>query len=924
MLVSVKTHLDHTQLCSTVSQRSWRFHGMRHDDLIAGGSRHQGRVASLDAALRGVDALGGSVELVYELYPDRSCQKLDVTLHATIPYHLADSTSVHSVLNQLESAYSLQHIITRCPRPRKISDKENSPKVILKDRPEDFPWTEVTSTLESASLYPVPGQYSPGQPLRVRSSIDWAMLLSLLADVAEPVIIRFRSAAARREALCRQLDEAQRRWQLHQKLERRHAKRQERFTSDNPQSRPRSSAEDTTSATRWATTALKALAEMVPFARHLLIHIDASDPQTARYVADVIQRTVFEAGTATTQNSTSSGSCSARSLGSIPGIEGSSSADDLLSMAGTLCRTGEVARVLAGPLVDSPLMLSSMSASDDMPTDKKGIVLGTRFDETVDRTSDAVVIFPLSKLKQHIGIFGSTGSGKSASIRQVMAECARLDRPLPVTYLALAKNEGPALLGWLKSPDERLKAYAERMVFYGLHVSAPLKPSINPFDLQDAGPIERAEHAHRVLKSSIALEGPLMGNCLEACFDLCHDTQQAGMTPIIADLPDAIRLVQRGLGYAGEVQGNLGGAAEARLGELTGGQAGELFRSPSSRPRIEDLFARPHIISCGLAPDNATAMFCIDLLLRLERWLIANPIKTNDGCPRLMVVIDEIQAIAPRNPRPRDGGPTASIEAAAIIAHCIKTLRSLGVSILFASQHPLSVDPEIVKSPGAHLILTQNHIEERQELAGLIGLSPQQCNQLNGLESGHGFVRSPGMKRPQRIVMPYLVGLHDCPDLNDAELACYCAKSSQHRALAIESYHAEISMREDRLLRATVQLRQERYRLRDLAQVAAIAKTHANRPDTATQLLTEIRRVATQLYSDLVQQSRQIERQWARTLTPPPEWLVSWSETARRSVKQKKQVAELCRRHRRLAGAYRHWIDRTKRAMQKAKNLMNP
>jgi hypothetical protein len=360
------------------------------------------------------------------------------------------------------------------------------------------------------------------------------------------------------------------------------------------------------------------------------------------------------------------------------------------------------------------------------------------------------------------------------------------------------------------------------------------------------------------------------------------------------------------------------------MGEVTGGQTGELFRSSASLPGIEDLLARPHVISCGLAPANATALFCTDLLLRLERWLITNPLQTDDGRPRVALILDELQAIAPRDPRSLGGDrPTASIEAAAIIAHCIKTLRSLGVSIIFASQHPRSISAELLKAPGTCLALRQSQIEERQELAGLIGLSPQQCEQLNGLEPGHGFVRSPGMKSPQRIVIPFITGIHDCPDLDDAELARHCAQSSHHRKLAIGSYQDQIAMREDRLLRAIAQLRQDRYRLHDLSQAAKIAKTHTDRPDTATQLLAEIRRVTTQIHSGLAQQSRQIERQWARTLTPPPEWLVSWAETTRRSVKQKKQVAELSRRHRRLAGAYRNWITRTKRAMQQAKNLMN-
>ncbi|MFN3166379.1 MAG: hypothetical protein ACE37H_04870 [Phycisphaeraceae bacterium] len=933
MLVSTNHHPDHaTKSRPLVVQRSWRLQRVRYDAITANDARRRGNAASFESALRAIDQLGGTVECSYQLYPERLSQKLDITLHATIPNHQADSTLVQGALDQLEHAYSLQHVIARCSRKKRA--RENSPKALLEDYPNKIPGAfpgagvMVTSTLESASLLPLPGQYSPGQPLQVRNSIDWAMVLSALADVAEPVIIRFRSATARREALCRQLDEAQRRWQLHQKTQRQREKRQQRLTSNNQQPRSRSHAEAITNATRWATNELDAVAKMSASAMHLYAQIDASNPCIARSVAEIIRAGIFDPDTATTRAIPTLGFSGNQGSDHevCPGFWDSSQADDLLSMASTLCLTAGVAQVLTGPLVDSPLMLpSSMSASDETSAGKKAIVLGTRFDETVDRSSETKASLGLSHLPKHLSALGQTGFGKTGFIYQFLSECARLDPPLPATYITLAKNEGPALLGWLKNSDPRLTNYAEKMVFYGLHSSSPLKPSINPFALEDATPIERAEHAHRVLKSAIPLEGPLMANCQEACSDLCHDMQTTGVTPVIADLPDVIRHIQQLLGYTGDVQGNLGSAAEGRIGEVTGGQTGELFRSPTSLPRIEDLLARPHVISCGLAPANATALFCIDLLLRLERWLIANPIQTDDGRPRLVIVIDEIQEIAPRNPMFQGGDrPTATIEAAAIIAHCIKTLRSLGVSIIFASQHPGSIDAELLKSPGTCLALRQSQIEERQEIAGLIGLSPQQCEQLNGLEPGHGFVRSPGMLRPQPIVLRFITGVHDCPAVNDSELSRHCAQSAHHRTLAIESYQGQVTMREDRLLRAMAQLQQHRCRLRDLSQAAVIASNHTDRPDAATQLLAEIRRVAIQIQSDLAQQSRQIERQWARTLTPPPEWLVGWAETTRRSVKQKKQVTELCLRHRRLAGAYRHWIVRTKRAMQQAKNLMNP
>ncbi|MFN3166993.1 MAG: hypothetical protein ACE37H_08010 [Phycisphaeraceae bacterium] len=909
MLVRAVNHPDKpVRRYSPVRQRRWRLMGIRGEVLDAGDARRRADAASLEAALRMLDGIGGHIEMDYVLHPDRQHQKLDITLAAVIPSGPADRSLADAILRQVESAFSQQHVIARC-RPKGARKHGTQAATIV-------------STIDDACLQPVPGRFSAGQPLQVRSFIDWSMLLIALADLAEPVMIRFRSGAVYHHSLHRNMDEVQRRWQMRQEIARRSGadRRRTYINGEADHPRPRHRPESLTSATRWPTAALQSLAAMTGSAQHLDIRVSADDPGTVLQTAGVVQAAVFESATARVRLMAPENTDKAAPGATISATH----PDDLLSMAGTMCAEDGVARVMAGPVLDSPLMYSTKSASVNS-VDGQGIALGSRFDDNVDRASDTDAILPLSKLSQHLGVLGYNGSGKSVCIRQLIAECARLEQPLPVTYITLAKNEGPALLGWLKSPDPRLRTYAEQMVFYGLHTTAPLKASINPFGLQDACPIKRAEHAHRVLKSAIALEGPLMGNSLDACLDLCHDMQRHGVMPVIADLPDAIRRVQQALGYGGEILGTIGPAGESRIGEITGGQTGALFRSSGSLPRIEELFARPHCISCGLASEKSTAMFCIDMLLRLEHWLLENPVEADSSTPRLIIIFDEIQVIAPRDPRAIGGDrPTAAIEAAAIIAHCIKTLRALGVAIVFASQHPLSIDAELVKAPGTHLVLAQNQIDERQELAGLIGLTPQQCDQLNGLEAGHGFIRSPGQKRPLRIVVPYLEGVHDCPDLDASALARYCARSAQHRALAIESYVAEMTMREDRLKRAMADLRQDLRRLRDLIQAAQITKTHTDRPDTATQLLTEIRRVAADILRDLSQRSRPIERQWARTLATPPDWLVEWSETTKRSIKQKKQVVELCRRHHRISEAYRRWMARHGRAEEQAKALMMP
>lgn len=909
MLVRTSPHHGKsTRFRARLEQGCWCFRGVRADAFAVSGDRRRADIASHKADLQILIDFGARVELDFALRPEREHQRLEVYLKVTFDLDRVDRTLARSLLRRFESTCSRLHDLSRC-RPKGLP-----PEMLAGSHSAG-----ITSTIELSDLQPVPGRFTAGRPLQVRSAIDWPMILAALADLADPVVIRFGSSTANPQALQRHLDEARRRWQVRQDLDRRTSR--ERRASVNVAGdlqRQRHRPEPLTSASRWQTPALEALASMAGPPRHLDIRVNGSDPGTVMSLAGVLQAAIYEPGTARVRLPEPD----VTNAASVAGI-GSSHPSDLLSMAGTLCDMDGVANAMAGPQCDSPLMYPAISTSINPPV-RDSLVIGHRYDELTEQETDLTVKLELGDLCRHVFITGATGFGKTVGVFQMIAEAARANPPIPVTYITLAKNEATSLLGWRKSTDPCLKAYAEQMLFYGLHSKAPLRVSINPFALDNATPDQRAEHAVNTVKVSIPLEGPLEANTIEACGDLSYAMEHDGRVPILADLVDAVNRVLQDKDYTSDVMRDVFGAFTSRIAKLTSGSSGALFRSPRPLPAIEQLFSRPHCISCAGVPIEVKAIYVIDLLLRLEHYLLQHPVQggSHSALPKLWLIIDEAQVIAPRDPRPAGGGgPTTSIEAAAVLAHCVKTLRALGVSIVFASQHPLSVDAELVKAPGTHLVLAQRQADERAELAGLIGLDARQCEQLNGLAPGHGYLRSPGMKRPHRVVVPYIAGIHDCQTLDDEALAEQCAKSTHHRALAIERCDGELSMRESRLTHELKRLGRDCRRLKDLRHASELAQVDTTKPDTARRLLAEVRSMAAKVERDLQSRGQSFERQWVRTLKPPPAWLTGWADSSRRSTKQQQTIAVLRKRHHRLERAYARRGDRFARALDQTRAL---
>lgn len=769
-------------------------------------------------------------------------------------------------------------------------------------RPDDPPTSSfaIESTLDDSCLSPTPGRWSNGQPLAVRDNPDWAMALQVVAGTRGPITVTWSVGTTFvGDGLGDQLDLTRRAWELHRSIDR--IDRGDGGTrqllgvsvSDGKPSVGRLPTAD--AATRWPTTQLTQLAEIAggPSVR-MSLKVSSSTREDACMLATALCESIFEPGTARVVDVSA---CSGSAHG------------PLMELARTVLRARDAVRLLTFPRIDSPNLMPVAGCGKSK--DYNGASVGMCYDELIHRPSDVAAVLPWRSSLQHVFLSGVNGSGKTVCLLQLAAEGARSKPAIPMLFISFAKEVGSKFLGWRNCKDPQLRAYARDLLIYGLHPESPLPIRINPVHVGDCDPDEAADRAYRVIKAGVLLEGPLGGNTLEGCSVLCHDASRGSRPAILGDLPDTIRQVQEDNGYSDALRRDIGGAFESRISELTKGLNGATFRSLRPQPAIEAVMSRPHVFSLEGVDAEIAAMFLVDFFLRLQQFLVKTASSAKDGRPRLVIFMDEVQVVAPRDPARAAGDrPVASAEAARLIRDAVKVMREWGVAVIFASQHPGSIDEELVKAPGSHIALAQNQSAEKAEIAGLLGLDSQQAAQLNGLERGHALFRGPGMVRAKRIVIPFEPEIHVQASLSDAAIAAHYAGSPDARSLMIRSCQEDLELRESRYLTAARKLRRDLRDWRELACARRAAAADTHRPDTASQVLREVEQAVVSLRRGIDRRSRRFEQQWARTLRPIPAWLTQWASQGKRHVKQRRAVASLCRRQDRLERAYRRMARR--------------
>jgi len=355
-------------------------------------------------------------------------------------------------------------------------------------------------------------------------------------------------------------------------------------------------------------------------------------------------------------------------------------------------------------------------------------------------------------LTRHTFIAGSTGSGKSTTIKHLLAQLWLEHRvPFLVLY-PIDKHDYRDLLGFESLANDLL------IFTLGDETASPFR--FNPFEVPEGVLLKtHLSRLMRVFMAAFVLQDPLPMIYREALrriyrdkgFDLVLDRGQTGREyPMMSDFYAAIKDITDKLDYGREVKDNVRQASVIRIADLLE-NAGYVVNVPRSMA-FQKILNQPTIMELGrVGSAQDTSLLMGFLLMRFAEEVEQHP-RISPTPPHITVVEEAHRLMA-------ETGASSSVvadsrgAAGEDFANILAEVRGFGEGIIIAEQIPTL----LVKGAIGNTYLKLMHWLEDAPSFDLFGnimnLDAQQREYARTLTSGFAIVRNP-YGRPVHIKVP--------------------------------------------------------------------------------------------------------------------------------------------------------------------------
>lgn len=360
--------------------------------------------------------------------------------------------------------------------------------------------------------------------------------------------------------------------------------------------------------------------------------------------------------------------------------------------------------------------------------------------ETYDKHQ---VGFLLEGLREHTFVTGSTGSGKSNTVYQIVAKLNsienkgglrgdKISRKIPTLVIEPAKGEYKQVFG------------SEFNVF-GTNPDVTELLRINPFKLE--GNIHVLEHIDRlidifnvcwpmyaampaVLKEAVEL------SYINCGWDLSSSKNKNGYNiyPNFADLLSSLREVIKSSDYSQEVKDNYTGSLITRVKSLTNGLNGQIFSSNEIDNHI--LFEESTIIDLSRVGSSETKSMIMGIIVlrlqerRMSQGGINLPLKH-------VTIIEEAHNLLKRTSTEQSTEEANLLgKSVEMISNAIAEMRTYGEGFIIVDQAPGLLDMSAIRNTNTKIILHLPDLNDRELVGKAAGLNDDQIVEIAKIPSG--------------------------------------------------------------------------------------------------------------------------------------------------------------------------------------------
>ena len=377
-------------------------------------------------------------------------------------------------------------------------------------------------------------------------------------------------------------------------------------------------------------------------------------------------------------------------------------------------------------------------------------------------------------LGKHLFVTGTTGSGKTHTIKQILSNA-----DLPFIVLEFAKREYRPLLS-LDGNEDWLTVYTP-----GDATIAPFV--INPlFVLPDVPVLTHIDTLKALFNASFGLYGPMpaiLEQCLYSLYQKKGWNLTLGTHPLLCDkngdvvpsrytsdsfshlfpvLPELLSEIENYLElsqYQGELKGNITAALCTRIRSLCVGSKGALFCS-SHGLDMQDLLSRRVIFELeGLASDDDKAFFAGLMLGYISQYRQQNAPGRSiagehlDNTVKHLLVLEEAHRLLKNGGNNQQGEMSADPRQQAIefFSNMLSELRATGQGVVVAEQIPSKILPDVIKNTNTKIVHRLVAKDDQALLSSSLSIDVNDMGYLNNLNTGEALIHREGMTKSLKI-----------------------------------------------------------------------------------------------------------------------------------------------------------------------------
>lgn len=365
-----------------------------------------------------------------------------------------------------------------------------------------------------------------------------------------------------------------------------------------------------------------------------------------------------------------------------------------------------------------------------------GIRLGEVFNMGSSCSGNKVILDKES-LSMHTFVTGSTGSGKSNTIYELIRQASFLNAHFMV--IEPAKGEYKHVFG--NRPDVRV---------YGTNPAYSALLRINPFKFPKG--IHVLEHVDRLVEifnvcwpmyaaMPAVLKDALL-QAYEACgwdFSTSRNAYGENMFPTFADLQNEMVSVIQESAYSEEVKGNYMGSLVTRVKSLTNGLNGQIFCSDEIDN--EKLFDENVIVDLSRVGSLETKSLIMGILvMRLSEHRMSSAEDMNLPLRHLTILEEAHNLLKRTSTEQSPEGANVAGKSVEMISNAIAEMRTYGEGFVIVDQSPNAVDISAIRNTNTKIIMRLPDEADRRLAGKSAGLRDEQLDEIAKLPKGVAVV----------------------------------------------------------------------------------------------------------------------------------------------------------------------------------------